>query len=175
MIQRSYFLPFTIKLIRLLKSMYHWHHKHVIDHTLEPSSAVYKSWVVGKRHCSFSTDRLISIYDLFPPPNISGFIVQLVGASHQYCEVTGSNPVEVLTFSGFYIHNCINREISHLQFNVWKYFIYNFTFIPHGLLGTHKWPAPNVSGFISQLVRASHQYCKVTGSNPVEVLTFSGL
>ena len=82
MIQRSYFLPFTIKLIRLLKSMYHWHHKHVIDHTLEPSSAVYKSWVVCETHCSFSTDWLISIYDLFPPPNISGFIAQLAGASH---------------------------------------------------------------------------------------------
>ena len=29
-------------------------------------------------------------------------------ASHLYREVTGSNPVEVLTFSGFYIRNCIN-------------------------------------------------------------------
>ena len=28
------------------------------------------------------------------------------------------------------------------------------------------------SAFIAQLVRASHQHCKVTGSNPVEVLTF---
>ena len=27
---------------------------------------------------------------------------QLVRASHRYHEVTGSNPVEVLTFSGFY-------------------------------------------------------------------------
>ena len=34
--------------------------------------------------------------------------------------------------------------------------------------------APNVSGFIAQLVRASHRYRKVTGSNPIEVLTFSG-
>ena len=34
MTQTSYFLLFTIKLIRLLKSMY-WHHKHVIDHTLK--------------------------------------------------------------------------------------------------------------------------------------------
>ena len=60
MIQRSYFLPFTIKLIRLFKSMDHWHNKHVTDHTLEPSSAVYKSWVVGERHCSFSTHWFIS-------------------------------------------------------------------------------------------------------------------
>ena len=29
------------------------------------------------------------------------------------------------------------------------------------------------SGFIGQLVRASHRYREVTGSNPVEVLTFS--
>ena len=33
---------------------------------------------------------------------LSGFIAQLVRASHRYREVTGSNPVEVLTFSGFY-------------------------------------------------------------------------
>ena len=34
--------------------------------------------------------------------------------------------------------------------------------------------APNVSGFIAQLVRASHRNREVTGSNPVEVLNFSG-
>ena len=39
---------------------------------------------------------------------VSGFIVQLVRLSHRYREVTGWNPVEVLTFSGFYIRNCIN-------------------------------------------------------------------
>ena len=55
-----------------------------------------------------------------------------------------------------------------------SYFIYHFTSIPHGLIRTHKWPAPNVSGFIALLVRASHQYREVTRSNPVEVLTFSG-
>ena len=33
------------------------------------------------------------------------FIAQLVRASHRYREVTGSNPVEVLTFS---IRNCFN-------------------------------------------------------------------
>ena len=53
-------------------------------------------------------------------------------------------------------------------------FIYYFTSILHGLIRTHKWPAPNISGFIAQLVRASHRYREVTGSNPVEVLTFSG-
>ena len=37
---------------------------------------------------------------------------------------------------------------------------------------THNWPAPNISDFIAQLVRALHWYHKVTGSNPVEVLNF---
>ena len=54
-----------------------------------------------------------------------------------------------------------------------KYFIYHFTFIPHGLIRTHKWPAPNISGFIAQLVWASHRYHDLAGSNPVEVLKFS--
>ena len=39
------------------------------------------------------------IYEMFHILNC--FIAQLVRASHQYREVTGSNPVEVLTFSGF--------------------------------------------------------------------------
>ena len=30
----------------------------------------------------------------------------------------------------------------------------------------------SVSGFIAQLVRASHRYRKFTGSNPVEVMNF---
>ena len=34
-------------------------------------------------------------------------------------------------------------------------------------------PAPNVGGFIAQVVRASYRYREVTGSNPVEVLNFS--
>ena len=50
---------------------------------------------------------------------------------------------------------------------------FHHSFIPHGNIGTHKWPAPNVSGFIAQLVRVSHRYPKVTGSNPIEVLNFS--
>ena len=47
-------------------------------------------------------------------------------------------------------------------------------FIHHGNIRTHKWPAPNVSDFIVHLVRASHRYREVTGSNPVEVVYFSG-
>ena len=67
--------------------------------------------------------------------------------------------------------NSINCLISHSLFNIWNL---TYTFLPHGLVRTHKWPAPNVSGFITQLVRVSHGYREVTGSNPIEVLTFSG-
>ena len=56
-----------------------------------------------------------------------------------------------------------------------KYFIYHFTLIPHGPIRTHKRPAPNVSGFIAELVRASDRYREATGSNPVEILALSGL
>ena len=92
-------------------------------------------------------------------------------------------PVEVLTFSGFYtqllkiafITAMITAYlISNPQFSMWNIFIYHYTSTLHGFIRTHKWPAPNVSGFIAQLVRASHRYREVTGSNPVEVLTFSG-
>ena len=55
-----------------------------------------------------------------------------------------------------------------------KHFIYHFTSILHWFIRTHKWPAPNVSGLIAQLFRASQWYREVTGSNPVEVLTFLG-
>ena len=107
---------------------------------------------------------------------------QLVRGSHRYREVTGSNPVEVLSFSGFRVRNCINCVRNCKDHNLpdftsavhyMKHFINHLTFIPHGLIRTNKWPAPNVSGFIAQLVRASHRYREVTGWNPVEVLTFS--
>ena len=51
---------------------------------------------------------------------ISRDLVQLVRASHRYREVTGSNPVEVLNFSGFFtqllncIHNCEHHNFSWL-------------------------------------------------------------
>ena len=64
--------------------------------------------------------------------------------------------------------------ISHLQFNILNISYITSTFIPHGLIRTHTRPAPNVSGFIAQLVRASHRYHKVTGSHPIKVLNFSG-
>ena len=44
----------------------------------------------------------------------------------------------------------------------------------HGKLWTQKWPVPNGSGFIAQLVRASHRYREVTGSTPLKSWKISG-
>ena len=52
--------------------------------------------------------------------------------------------------------------------------IYRTADVKSRKLWTHKWPALNISGFIAQLLRASQLYREVTGTNPVEVLTFSG-
>ena len=116
-------------------------------------------------------------------PNVSVFLAQLVSKSHRCRGVTGSNPVKVLTLSGFYIlnwrngiHNCEDDSLLDFTSTVQylEYFTSYIKFIPHGLHRTHKWPAPTVSGSIAQLVRASHLYRKVMGSNPDEVLTFLG-
>ena len=58
--------------------------------------------------------------------------------------------------------------ISCPQFNIRNISYITLTLIPPRLLKTHKVPAPNVSGFRAQLVRASHQCCRVTASNPVK-------
>ena len=67
--------------------------------------------------------------------------------------------------------NCVEKpeKFIHDSFHV----TFHHWFIPHGNIRTHKWPAPNVSGFIAQLVWASHRNREVTGSNSVEVLNFS--
>ena len=69
--------------------------------------------------------------------------------------------------------NCLKN--SGLQYNYDSFHI-SFCFLilssPEHL--NHKWPIPNVSGFIAQLVRASPCYHKVTGWNLLEVLNFSG-
>ena len=63
-------------------------------------------------------------------------MAQLVRASHRYRGVTGSNPVEILKFSGFYIRNCTNcvHNYENRSLLVYtsavqnmKYFIYDFT------------------------------------------------
>ena len=102
-------------------------------------------------------------------------------ASHQYREVTGSNPVEFLNFfSGFFtqLHKLRSLLRSYLHFHfifaVHKWFISYIinTHFFHGNIWTHNWPAPNVSGFIAQLVEHRTGNREVTGSNPVEVLHF---
>ena len=74
--------------------------------------------------------------------------------------------------------NCVHNFDYHslLDFTsadqCMKYFIYHFSFIPHGLIRIHKWPTPIFSGFIAQLITALHRYREITGSNPVEILAF---
>ena len=81
----------------------------------------------------------------------------------------GSNcPVRNESMMKWYIWN---ESYMNCGYEVkWSYDLRSY----HGTIRTHKWPAPNVSGFIAQLVRASHRNREVTGLNPVEVLYFSG-
>ena len=53
-----------------------------------------------------------------------------------------------------------------------KHLIYHFTSILRGLIRTHKRPAHNVSGFIAQLVRASHRYARSRVQTPLKSWLF---
>ena len=64
------------------------------------------------------------------------------------------------------------RRSNQLSYEATDVGSWSFVVIPHGNIRTHKWPAPNVSGFIAQLVRASHRYREVTGSNPLKFWIF---
>ena len=64
-------------------------------------------------------------------PNISGFIAQLVEHRTGNCEVTGSNPVEVLNFFQASLGNCINCVHCDNHF-----FIFSTYSV---LLISHKW------------------------------------
>ena len=108
----------------------------------------------------------------WPAPNVNGFIAQFVWASHRYLEVTGSNPIEDLIFSDITAMILLRLIDFKSAVQYMKYFLYHFTSIPHGLIRTYTWPAPDVSGFIAQLVRASHRYRVFTGSNPWLFLGF---
>ena len=73
----------------------------------------------------------------------------------------GLNAVEVLNFFQSFLRNCINcvslrRSFLHFHLisaiHIWFIsYIINIHFF-HGNIWTHNWPAPNVSGFIAQLV-----------------------
>ena len=67
------------------------------------SSLVHDSFHIHHSHSSFWLEHM---NPQLTCPNVSGFIAQLVRASHRYREVTGSNPVEVLNFFIKCVHNC---------------------------------------------------------------------
>ena len=86
-----------------------------------------------------------------------------------------SKETEVLII---YEINCVHcgRSFLHFHFisavHIWLIsYIINTHFF-HGNIWTHNWPAPNVSGFIAQLVEHRTGNREVTSSNPVEVLNF---
>ena len=58
--------------------------------------------------------------------------------------------------------------ISAVQYMI--HFVYIISFVDSFIKGAFS----AISAFIAQLVRASHRHREVTGSNPVEVLNFSG-
>ena len=63
-------------------------------------------------------------------PNISGFIAQLVEHRTGNCEVTGSNPVEVLNSFQASLRNCIHCDDHFFIFISFLQFIYDlFSYI----------------------------------------------
>ena len=90
-----------------------------------------------------------------------------LGAGHLWvCNVPVRNESMMKWYMKWIIYDHKWWIYDHVSFHHW--------FIPHGYIRTHKWPSPNVSDFKAQFVRASYRYREVTGSNPVEVLNFSG-
>ena len=75
------------------------------------------------------------------------------------------------------VHNCEDHSTSFDFISAVLIWFISYTSITsshllHRNIWTHNWPAPTMSGFIAQLVGASHRYRLVEGSNPVEVLNF---
>ena len=112
-----------------------------------------------------------------------GFIAQLVEHRTGIAEVTGSNPVEALIFSGFFPIASIGKFTAMIflhfdlqpQFKYMNYFIYtSHHFTPHGRYELNKLTSLPMCGFIAQLVEHRTGIAEVTGSNPVEALIFSG-
>ena len=67
----------------------------------------------------------------------------------------------------------LRRSFLHFNFisavHIWFISYVINTHFFHGNIWTHNWPAPNVNGFIAQLVEHRTGNRGVTGSNPVEV------
>ena len=55
----------------------------------------------SQSECAFNAIHWLWLIDNWPTPKISGLIGQWVTAPHRHREGMGSNPVEVLNFSGF--------------------------------------------------------------------------
>ena len=64
------------------------------------------------------------------------------------------------------IHALNCDRCIYKSFFIYIYHIHLF----HGNIFMNNCPAPNISGFIAQLVRELHRYREVMGSNPLEVL-----
>ena len=64
----------------------------------------------------------IAYIEVWKVQDFSGFIAQ----SHRHREVTGSNPVEVLNFSDFYIRN---SEIAFITAKIIAYLILSVSFL----------------------------------------------
>ena len=106
-----------------------------------------------------------------------GFVAQLIEHRTGIAEVTGSNPVEALIFSGFffpivYIGKFTAMIILLFDMNYFIYTSHHFT--PHGRMNSIKLTSLPMCGFIAQLVEHRTGIVEVTGSNPVEALIFSG-
>ena len=88
---------------------------------------------------------------------------------------TGFEPVtsryrcDAASYAIAYIAYVTARIILHLiSFPRYIYHLHLF----YGNIWTHNWPAPNISGFIAHLIKASHRYREGTGSNPLKSWNF---
>ena len=114
-----------------------------------------------------------------------GFIAQLVEHGTGIAEVTGSNLVEALIFSGFSSFQLLKLEKFtamiippfdlQLQFKYMNYLIYtSHHFTLHGRYELNCLASLTMCGFMAQLVQHGNGIAEVTGSNLVEALIFSG-
>ena len=83
----------------------------------------------------------------------------------------GMNRSQQRWWVSFWEYQACGFICSHERNERFISYIINTHFF-HGNIWTHNWPAPNVSGFIAQLVEHRTSNREVTGSNSVEVLNF---
>ena len=110
--------------------------------------------------CGFSLIRTHK----WPTPNVSGFIAQLVRASPRYREVMGSNSVEVLTFPGFFICNCLNcvyncEDHSSLDFTCAGLYTKHVIYLSWTTVWRDSQTVPNVWGLRHAITPPHFCYC----------------